>query len=275
MSKQWPRRKEIMLAAKSRLELGAPQGRAVLALAPFGIALGIPAALGLAPGSALAVPGALMACMLGRSLAAAFPSDEPAISLEEGRPGEDAASSFGVLPDRPWGKLDSPFLWAAVLSWSVFVPTIALGTTSVRQMTAVQAVLGPPLLTGGTSVAVALVAATISGLIAAIFWAARTPSLGLLTRRLPADIILRWGEAALAGVAVSAVLTGPALGPLAAAPFSRSLGIQAVLWFGLACFAVSIVSRAGRWSASARPGPALSICFVLSAAAVAAAGWPR
>ncbi|MGI8426779.1 MAG: hypothetical protein ACR2FO_06120 [Actinomycetota bacterium] len=262
-SREWPRRKDLWQPAGARLELTAPQGRAVVALAPFGIAIGIPAALGLVPGNVLILPGALMACILGRSLAGG--EIRPEENWPVDTPADDAPQA--PRPIRNFGKLDSPYLWTAVLALSIFMPPILLNTSSLRQILAAQTVLGPLVLTGGTPAAASLSAASASGLIAAIFWSARTPRFA--SRK--ADAMLRWSESALAGAAVSWVLTGPALGALVAIPFALSVGMQASASFGVACVVVAAVSKTNAWSARARPGPALAICALLWLVAIAAA----
>lgn len=238
-SPEWSRRAQIL--ALPKVSFDTAQGRLLFGLVPFGVALGIPAALGLISANVLALLSAMISCMLGRDFLA-----------------KTHDQHFG------WSPAHS---WFAVLSWSILALPLHVDSLDLQQVVAAQAALGPgPLYFGGASAAFWL--ALLAGLVAAAGWSqdqVRLPTTTVASSDSAADMIARWGESALAATAVTAMLWGPSLGALVSGPINeRTVGFVA-LSFAVTCAAVAAVSYARRFIT-----PATQLPLAAGAGAVAA-----
>lgn len=221
-SPEWPRRDQIL--ALPRLSFDTPQGRLLFGLVPFGVALGIPAALGLISANILALLSALIACMLGRGFLAKTHDEY-----------------FGWTPAHAW---------FAALSWCVLALPLHVDSLDLDQVVASQAALGPGPLFFGPAPSAALWLALLAGLIAATGWSqdqVRLPTGTYGQKETAADMVARWGESALAATAVSSITFGPSLGALVSGPVTeRTVGFVA-LSFAITCAAVALVSYSRRF----------------------------
>ncbi|MEX2588383.1 MAG: hypothetical protein WD602_10395 [Actinomycetota bacterium] len=221
-SPEWPRRAEIL--ALPKVSFDTAQGRLLFGLVPFGVALGIPAALGLISANVLALLSAMIACMLGRDFLAKTHDEH-----------------FGWTPAHGW---------FAVLSWSVLALPLHVNSLDLQQVVAAQTALGPAPLYFGAGPSAAFWLAMLAGLVAAAGWSqdqVRLPTITMGTKDSAADMIARWGESALAATAVTSILWGPSLGALVSGPINeRTVGFVA-LSFVVTCAAVAAVSFARRF----------------------------
>lgn len=176
---------------------------AVLAVAILGVALGIPAALGLVPGLAVTLVGALVAAMVGRVVLA-------------GRTAPGSALAAG---------------WLVVLSWCLLAGTLRYETGDLELALSAQVIIGPGPLAGNPSAIGASVLAAVVGLFAAGMWAATLPSLEGSPEHAALDSVLRWGESALAGAAVAATVWGPSLGALTMSSSQPGLAVRVAISF--------------------------------------------
>jgi hypothetical protein len=215
-SPEWSRREEIFAAAQQKASFETPQARGLYALIALGVALGIPAALGLVPVNVLGLLGALAACMVGRGLLS-----------------RRSRTRFAVQ-EIGW---DPPSGWFVVVCWCILTLPLHVGTFDLGQMLAVQAVLGPATITLGPAGSSAVWVALLTGLVAATAWSGALPTLARPDYRAnqAVDSITRWGESALAAAAVMGTLWGPSLGALVRGP----LNVRTLLWAGLS-FALTI-----------------------------------
>ncbi|MGH2767491.1 MAG: hypothetical protein ACRDIF_00835, partial [Actinomycetota bacterium] len=110
------RRLEVWRAARGKAALMPPEGPSALAAGLLGIALGIPFALGLIPGSVFALPAAWVASMVARGLLA-----------EEGLEGSRFLASAG---------------WFVVATWCILAGVLRFGSVDLGAALAAQAVLG-------------------------------------------------------------------------------------------------------------------------------------
>lgn len=191
---------------RSRVAFDTPQGRGIFALIPFGIFAGIPAALGLVPANIMVLLGALVACMVGRAY----------LSRPEG------GDVGGWTPAHGW------FL---ALSWSILALPLHVNSMDLVDALAAQTALGPAPLSSGPAASAAMWVALLAGLAAASGWSQGQRKLAHPPgpAQDAVDAVARWGECALAGTAVSAVVWGPSLGALVAGPIDgRTLGITAI-----------------------------------------------
>ncbi|MGQ0678967.1 MAG: hypothetical protein ACT4OM_04805 [Actinomycetota bacterium] len=223
-SPEWPQREQVLAELKSKVSLDVPQGPLVFALIPFGIFIGIPAALGLVePSNILTVLGALVACMIAHGY---------------------LANARGT--DSPWNAGQG---WFVVLAWAVLAFPLYAGSFDVADALAVQAVLGPAPLSSGAASAVLWVA-LIAGIAAAAGWTDGLPSFGVNSysrSKAAVDVAARWGETALAATAVSAITWGPSLGVLALGPVGATDVYRAGGSFLVTCGVVAAASYSRRF----------------------------
>lgn len=217
-SPEWSERDQVMAAIRSKASFDEPQSRLIVALIPFGIFLGIPAALGLIePSNALTVLGALVACMLGHAY---------------------LSPSSGPTPFNPSHG------WFVALSWAVLALPLYAGSFSLSESLALQAVLGPAPLTAGVAAA-GLWVALLAGVFAAGGWASGLPQMGgpyPSGAIKAADYMARWGETALAATAVSSIIWGPSLGAIAFGPADGVTVSRVGISFLVSCGAVAAAS---------------------------------
>ena len=224
--------------ARTRASFDTPQGRGIFALIPFGVFVGIPAALGLIPANIMVLIGSLVACMVAR----AYLSN---------------AHETGV------GGWTPAHGWFLALTWAILALPLHVNSMDLIDALAAQTALGPSPLASGPAASAAMWVALIAGLAAASGW-----SEGQLKLARPVsdandaiDSIARWGESALAATAVAAVVWGPSLGALVAGPLeARTVGTAAISYFVtmLAVAAVSycrrFVGHSAQWAFAAGSG---------------------
>ena len=220
-SPEWRQREEILAAVRQKASFDSPQGRGLYGLIALGVALGIPAALGLIPVNVLGLLGALVACMVGRGFLT-----------------RRSRARFAGQ-DMWW---DPPSGWFVALCWCILTLPLHGDTLDLGQVLAIQAVLGPATITLGPAASSAAWVALVTGLVAATAWSGALPSLARPDYRgnQALDSITRWGESALAAAAVTGTLWGPSLGALVRGP----LNTKTLLWVGLS-FVVTIGAVAG------------------------------
>jgi hypothetical protein len=184
------------------LDVPVPAARAVFALVSLGVGLGIPLALGLMPGSVIALVGAFGACTAGHCLLG------------------------GPVPTSRLAA--APAAWFAVLSFWVLASALRYSTFDLGGALAAQAATGPgalggPLLSSGVDVLGGLV-----GLMAGAAWVEHLPRLAGSPQAEGLDAALRWGESALVGAAVGAQVWGPSVGAVLHGPWRVLAGPVAV-----------------------------------------------
>ena len=213
-SAEWSKRR-----GPARVVLSATGGRGILGLIVVVTLVGIPAAVGLVPGSLLVVMGALATVTWARALLA-FPGTRTRMS----------------------------FVWLAAVWWSLLPAAITLRTFDVLGIQAAYAVFGP--LGGGSASALLRMIALVAGTVAAAGWVNSLPAMWVASGDPgPLEDLLRWGHSALAAAAVSATLFGPSVGSLVYGPrnpaaFAAAGASGAVT---LACaVSVSLLRRIGR-----------------------------
>lgn len=240
-SPEWSERREIRSRARERPALARPQARAVFALVVFGILVGLASALGLVPGTLLLPLGGLMASMAGRRYLS-------------GAPAEGIAS--GAAP------------WFVVIAWATSAVAFGFRTADLPSIHAAQASLGPALLTGPPLRAAAVASAAVAGLAAAVLWTEALPRIAGAT-----DVLLRWGETALAAALVAATAFGPSVGALSAGPLDlRAVGAAGAS-FGATCAAVAAASFCRRFLPRLSTPPLMWGLLALSLAALTTAAW--
>lgn len=214
----------MQILALPKVSFNTAQGRLLFGLVPFGVALGIPAALGLISANLLALLSAMIACMLGRDFLAKTHDEH-----------------FGWTPAHGW---------FAVLSWSILALPLHLESMDLDQVVAAQTALGPGPLYFGAGASAAFWLAMLAGLVAAAGWSqdlARLPTNTMGSQDTGADMVARWGESALAATAVTAILWGPSLGALVSGPVNgRTIGMVAAS-FAVTCAGVAAVSYGRRF----------------------------
>lgn len=222
-SPEWSQREQLMVDLRSKASFDVPQGRLVFALIPFGVFLGIPAAMGLVePSNALTVLGALVACMIAHGY---------------------LSSSRGT--ESPWNPGQG---WFVVLSWAILAFPLYVGSFAMSDVVATQAVLGAGPLSSGPASA-ALWIALLAGIAAAAGWTDGMPkfSSDYSSANSAVDSVVRWGETALAGTAVAAITWGPSLGGLVLGPIGGSAVYKAGLSFLITCAVVAAASYSRRF----------------------------
>lgn len=214
-----------MSDARVKASFDTPQAKALFGLIPFGILLGVPAALGLVPGNLLVVLGALMACMVARGFLSG-PED-----IEAGWTGSRG--------------------WFLPLAWSIAVFPLYANSFDLREAIAVQAVLGPAPLNSGGPASAALWLAFAVGLFSAAGWSEALPRISrpVSPANRAVDSIARWGESALASASVAGVVWGPSVGALISGPVDGAAARRVGISFGITCAAVAAVSFSRRFLA--------------------------
>ncbi len=204
----------------SGLRVGMPEARAAFALVPLGVGLGIALALGLMPGTGVALVGAFAACTAGHCLLARATAsrglDQPRGGLGPG--GAHAVGAVAALPAA----------WLTLLACCVLAALLRLSTLDVTTALAAQAAIGPGALGGPSLFSAVDVLGGLVGLMAGAAWVENLPRLGGSPAADGLDALLRWGEAALAGAAVSALVWGPPVGALVHGPAGVLLAPVAV-----------------------------------------------
>lgn len=223
-SPEWARREEILVHVRTRASFDVPQSRGIFGLIPFGIAVGIPASLGLVPANVLVLLGSLIACMVGRTYLS--------------RPA--AADMGGWTPAHGW---------FFALAWCILALPLHVNSMDLVDALAAQTALGPAPLSFGPAASGALWVALLVGLLAASGWTEGLPRLARPSS--PAndavDTVMRWGESALAASAVAGVVWGPSLGALIAGPVTGAVVGTALLSFVVTMAAVGLVSFGRRF----------------------------
>lgn len=223
-SPEWADREQLIVHARSRASFDTPQARGIFSLIPFGIFVGIPAALGLIPANIMLLLGALVACMVAR----AYLSNS------------NEAGLGGWTPAHGW------FL---ALTWAILALPLHVNSMDLLDALAAQTALGPAPLALGLAPSAAMWVALIAGLAAACGW-----SEGQLKLARPVsqandaiDTFARWGESALAATAVAGVVWGPSLGTLVAGPIDAATFGTAAISFTVSMIAVAAVSYCRRF----------------------------
>ena len=189
-------RRGVIHNAAAGLDLPLPGARATFALVPLGIGLGVALALGLMPGSAIALVGAFGACTAGHCLLAG------ALSRPEER--------------QPVGT--SPAAWAALVSLSVLAGVLRFSTLDLRTALAAQAATGPGVLGGPALFSAVDLLGGLVGLMAGAAWVEHLPRMAGSAEAAGIDSALRAGESALVGAAVASQVWGPSVGALLHGP---------------------------------------------------------
>lgn len=199
---------DLWRAVRRRALVDRAQGRLLVFLVPLGILAGIALSLGLAPGNALQLMGALAACMIGRALVA----------------GKAVSISYGLC-----------FL---AVSWSIVSGVVSFSTLDLGSAMAAGAVIGPRWVFGSLPSIIASVLACAAGLVAGAIWVDSAPPIP----SEPLDSVLRLGESALIATAVSATIFGPSLGALVRGPLDSAALVYSALSFAITIGGVAIVS---------------------------------
>ncbi|MEA2566016.1 MAG: hypothetical protein QOD49_1193 [Actinomycetota bacterium] len=181
-----------------------PDARAAVALVALGIGLGIPLALGLMPGNAIALVGAFGACTAGHCL---------------------LGGAAGARGDH---VVESPVAWFALLSFCVLASALRFSTLDLRTALAAQAAIGPGALGGPLLFSAVDVLGGLVGLMAGAAWVEHLPRLAGSPQAEALDTALRWGESALVAAAVTAQVWGPSVGALLHGPWRVLVGPVAV-----------------------------------------------
>jgi hypothetical protein len=202
------RRRAAIRNALGGLAVPMPDARAVVALVPLGVGLGIPVALGLMPGNAIVLVGAFGACTAGHCLLG-------------------GASREGQ-PDRGTSLIESPAVWFALLSFCVLASALRFSTLDLRTALAAQAAIGPGALGGPLLFSAVDVLGGLVGLMAGAAWVEHLPRLAGSPQAEALDTALRWGESALVAAAVAAQVWGPSVGALLHGPWRALVGPVAV-----------------------------------------------
>lgn len=248
-SPEWSQRDQLIVDLRSKASFDVSQGRLVFALIPFGIIVGIPAALGLVePSSALTVLGALIACMIAHGYLSRAQGSESVWNSAQG--------------------------WFVVLSWAILAFPVYVGSLSLSDALAVQAALGPAPLSSGAASA-ALWVALLAGIVAAAGWSDGLPKLSsdYSSGNRAADVVARWGETALAGTAVSAITWGPSLGGLVQGPTDMAAIYRTGLSFLVTCAVVGVASYSRRFLAQVPAVTAASAVGMFTGGAMLAAAF--
>src|SRR2546423_15198434 len=126
-------RRAVIRHALGGVAVPLPGARAVFALVPLGVGLGIPLALGLMPGSAVALVGAFGACTAGHCLL-----------------GEASRADWVTWQRRDTRPsiAESPVAWFALLSFWVLASALRFSTLDLTAALAAQAAVGPGVLGG-------------------------------------------------------------------------------------------------------------------------------
>lgn len=198
------RRRAAIRTALRGLAVPMPDARAVVALVPLGFGLGIPLALGLMPGNAVALVGAFGACTAGHCLLGK--------ATREGQP--DGGPSLA----------ESPAAWFALLSFCVLASALRFSTLDLRTALAAQAAIGPGALGGPLLFSAVDVLGGLVGLMAGAAWVEHLPRLTGSPQAEALDTALRWGESALVAAAVAAQVWGPSVGALLHGPWHVLVG---------------------------------------------------
>lgn len=210
--------------ARNKASFDTPQARGIFSLIPFGVFVGIPAALGLIPANIMLLLGALVACMVAR----AYLSN----STETGLGGWTPAHG-----------------WFLALTWAILALPLHVNSMDLVDALAAQTALGPAPLASGPAAGAAMWVALIAGLAAASGWS--QGQLKLARPVSPAndavDTFARWGESALAATAVAAVVWGPSLGSLVAGPVDPGTFLSAAISYLVTMIAVGAVSYCRRF----------------------------
>jgi hypothetical protein len=241
-------RKEVFALIKpggSRAGFTRPQSRAFVGLVVLGIVVGIPIAVGIAPGSVFGIIGAMAACLAGRSLLAAGPSGPSARSIA----------------------------WLTVFGWAMLAGAGRFGTADMQAAQAAQSSLGAAPLVAPDVAAGVSIAAGVAGLIAGVFWVESLPPIEGEPQASILDAAARWGETALAAAAIASLTWGPSFGglvfgPLDVGSLSRT-GISIAVLVG----AVAIASALRRIARRTRGRTILVFLGILCLAANAASIW--
>jgi hypothetical protein len=248
-SPEWADREQLLVRARNKASFDTPQGRGIFALIPFGVFVGIPAALGLIPANIMVLIGSLVACMVAR----AFLSN---------------ASETGL------GGWTPAHGWFLALTWAILALPLHVNSMDLVDALAAQTALGPSPVAFGVAVSAAMWVALIAGLAAACGW-----SEGQLKLARPVsesndaiDSIARWGESALAATAVAAVVWGPSLGALVAGPLTGGSFLTAMISFLVTMLAVGGVSycrrfvgHSAQWAFAAGSGVLAMTAMVVAA----------
>ena len=250
-SPEWSKRDQVIAALQSKASFDVDQGRLILGLIPFGVFLGIPAAMGLIePSNVLTVLGALVACMLAHGYLSGA-SDANAFNASHG--------------------------WFVAVSWAVLAAPLYASSFSLSDSLALQTVLGPAPLSAGIASA-GLWVALLAGIVAAGGWANGLPSLAgpyAPPANYAADYVARWGETALAATAVSSVIWGPSLGALALGPADGGTVYKAGISFLVCCAAVAGASYSRRFLSQVPPMVAATTAGMLTGLGMVVAAFAR
>ncbi|MGH2813085.1 MAG: hypothetical protein ACRDI1_10300 [Actinomycetota bacterium] len=181
--------------------------RAGFALAAFGALSGLALALGFAPGSVLALLGAMAAVTVGRGL---------------------MAGGLGI---------EAPGHLIGV-AWALIAGAARYGTADLSALLAAQAILGPSALVGPPGGAALSAAAGIIALGSGALWLRALPPIP----EGPQGAFLRWMEVSLVAAACAAIGWGP--GPAAAlgGPFQLEAALRALTGFAAALTATAALS---------------------------------
>ncbi|MEA2587222.1 MAG: hypothetical protein QOH66_149 [Actinomycetota bacterium] len=197
-------RRAAIRSALGGLAVPMPDARAAVALVALGIGLGIPLALGLMPGTVIALVGAFGACTAGHCL---------------------LGGATGARGDH---VVESPIVWFALLSFCVLASALRFSTLDLRTALAAQAAIGPGALGGPLLFSAVDVLGGLVGLMAGAAWVEHLPRLAGSPQAEALDTALRWGESALVAAAVAAQVWGPSVGALLHGPGRVLVGPVAV-----------------------------------------------
>lgn len=251
-SPEWAQRDQVIAALQSKATFDVPQGRLILGLIPFGVFLGIPAALGLVePSNVLTVLGALVACMVAHGYLSGASDTTEAFNASHG--------------------------WFIAVSWAVLAAPLYASSFSLSDSLALQAVLGPAPLSAGVASA-GLWVALLAGIVAAGGWANGLPTLAgpyASSANHAADYVARWGETALAATAVSGLIWGPSLGALALGPADGVAVYKAGISFLVSCAAVAGASYSRRFLNQVPPMVAATTAGMLTGLGMMVAAFAR
>ncbi|MGH2731630.1 MAG: hypothetical protein ACRDJG_01560 [Actinomycetota bacterium] len=210
-----------------------PAGRAIFALIPFGVFVGLAVALGLLRANVFVLLGGLAASMAGRGLLSTQP-------VEETWPPPWRPPVAESHPRRGFAATAAP--WFVVLAWCVMAAALRFRTLDLGEVLAAQAVLGPSPLIGPPLKIAATVIVGLVGLAAAAAWVQGLPPLSGSAEREALDRVLHWGETALASAAVTATVWGPSLGAVTWGRVDANVMASVAASFGLTAAGVAAVS---------------------------------